>query len=86
MSAENMPEIKQTAENRGAMVDEQTENGGTVILNIVYHTEIDENQLLEVRLKASPAGKTGIQIDILQWTPVFCDEWSPDNGLNLYSP
>ncbi len=86
MSAENMPEIKQTAENRGAMVNEQTESDGTAVLNIVYHTEIDENQILEVRLKASTVGKTGVHIDIIQWTPVFCDEWSSDNELNLYSP
>lgn len=86
MSAANTEDIKQLTENSGAVVEEKTDNNGTVILNIVYQTEIDENQLLEVRLKASPAGKNGVRIDILQWTPVFCDEWSPHNGLNLYSP
>lgn len=86
MSAENAEEMKHIAENHGAVVDEITEPGGTVILSIVFHTGIDENQMLEVRLKAGSSGSAGYQTEILQWTPVHTDEWSPDNGLNLYTP
>jgi len=85
-SAKSINEIQIIADNYGASVETLTAADGRTYLFVNYNTGIDEKQILTVRFKVTPRINESVSINILEWVPVYTDEWSSDIGFNLLNP
>ncbi len=84
-SAKSIKEIQMIADNYGASVETlSTADDGTYYVN--YNVGIDEKQILTVRFKATLRINQSVSINILEWIPVYTDDWSSEKGLNLLKP
>lgn len=85
-SAKSINDIQIIADNNDASFETLTTADGGTYYYINYNITIDEKQKLTVRYKITPHISEGVSINILEWIPVYTDEWSSDIGFNLLNP